>query len=58
MPLDDNVDFKVIAEKINGYSGADIKELFRKTGLYALRRIYNLRRQNNNLNIVTINIKI
>jgi transitional endoplasmic reticulum ATPase len=58
MPLDDNVDFKVIAEKINGYSGADIKELFRKTGLYALRRIYNLRRQNNNLNILTINIKI
>jgi len=54
MPLNDDVDFKIISEKINGYSGADIKELFRKTGLFALKRIYNLKKNNTNSNIVSI----
>jgi len=52
MPLNDDVDFKIISEKINGYSGADIKELFRKTGLFALKRIYNLKNNKNNDNII------
>ncbi|OUM63333.1 hypothetical protein PIROE2DRAFT_20683 [Piromyces sp. E2] len=51
MPINDDVDYKQIAEKINGYSGADIKELFRKTGLIALKRIYNLKIENNGINI-------
>ncbi|ORX83928.1 AAA-domain-containing protein [Anaeromyces robustus] len=52
MPISDNVDYKIIAERINGYSGADIKELFRKTGLYALKRIYKLKNENNSVDIV------
>jgi len=54
MPVNDDVDYKLIAEKTNGYSGADIKELYRKTGLFALKRIYKLRNENSDNNIVSI----
>ncbi|ORX48159.1 hypothetical protein BCR36DRAFT_584464 [Piromyces finnis] len=56
MPISDDVNYKLIAEKLDGYSGADIKELFRKTGLCALKRIYNIKNEKKDNDIIK-NIK-
>ncbi|MBD3207218.1 AAA family ATPase, partial [Candidatus Bathyarchaeota archaeon] len=38
MPLADNVDLQVLANRMDGYSGADIDSVVREAGLYALRK--------------------
>lgn len=38
MPLADNVDLEGVAERTNGYTGADIGDVVRRAGLLALRR--------------------
>ncbi len=37
MPLADDVDLKAMANRMNGYSGADIDSVVREAGFYALR---------------------
>ena len=38
MPLSDNVDLKALANRMDGYSGADIDSVVREAGLFALRK--------------------
>jgi len=38
MPLTDNVDLKALANRMDGYSGADIDSVVREAGLFALRK--------------------
>jgi transitional endoplasmic reticulum ATPase len=38
MPLADNVDLEKIAKATEGYSGADLANLVREAGMYAIRQ--------------------
>ena len=38
MPLDKKVDLKEIAKKTNEYSGADLENLCREAGMFAIRK--------------------
>jgi transitional endoplasmic reticulum ATPase len=37
MPLGDDVDLDLLAERTKGYTGADLEDLVRRAGLHALR---------------------
>jgi transitional endoplasmic reticulum ATPase len=37
MPLDDDVDLEAVAERTEGYTGADLEDVVRRAGLHALR---------------------
>ena len=41
MPLAEDVDLEALAEKTHGYTGADLEDLTRRAGLYALRQDLN-----------------
>lgn len=40
MPLDDDVDLKILAAELHGYTGADIKSLCREAAMKALRNYF------------------